>query len=112
MRKKVAYKEYKTALKPIRRVKTRAGTAFIFQTVIQAGLFQRSLNLRGVVNSSSRVFVSITEIGLIGGTLKPFQGSATMTVHNVVPQDDGIVLVRGNTGWNSPLNVRLSVVVF
>lgn len=100
-------------LKPTRRLRTKAGTAFIFSlNNVGPNLFQSRLNLAGFVNSSSRVLVSITEIGIFGGQVKPFQGAATMTIHNVVPHDDGIVIVRGNTGWGSPLNIRLSVVVF
>ncbi len=100
-------------LKPTRRLRTKAGTAFIFNiSNVGPFLFQRRLNLTGFVNSSSRVLVSISEIGIFSGQVKPFQGDATMTIHNVVPNDDGIVIVRGNTGWGSPLNMRLSVVVF
>src|SRR6187200_2304966 len=48
--------------------------------------FEKRLDLRGVVNSRSRVFVSISEIGVFGGQWKPFQGAASCEVHNVVPQ--------------------------
>jgi hypothetical protein len=43
--------------------------------------------------------------------LKPFQGSASMEVNNVVPEDSGI-RVRGSIGWNSDIEVRLSFIVF
>ncbi|MED3928599.1 hypothetical protein P4594_26500 [Priestia megaterium] len=89
---------------------SRQGRAFIFDTIAHGG-FERRLNLSGIVNSSSKVFVSISEIGIINGQVKPFMGSASMEVHNVVPQDDGIVIVRGNVDWNNDLNVRLSVLV-
>lgn len=109
--RKVNY--FNKILKPTRRVKTKAGTSFIFNiSNVGPFLFERRLNLAGVVTSSSRVFVSISEIGIFGGQVRPFQGAATMTVHNVVPSDDGIVMVRGNTGFGSPLNIRLSVAVF
>lgn len=73
--------------------------------------FEKRLDLHGVVNSRSRVFVSISEIGVFNGQWKPFQGSASMEVHNVVPHDDGIVIVRGFIGWDRDINVRLSVLV-
>ena len=73
--------------------------------------FEKRLDLTGVVNSRSRVFVSISEVGVFGGQWKPFMGSASMEVHNVVPHDDGIVIVRGFIGWDSDINVRLSVLV-
>lgn len=73
--------------------------------------FERRLDLTGFVNSRSQVFVSISEIGLFDGEWKPFMGSASMEVHNVVPHDDGIVIVRGNIGFDHDVNVRLSVLV-
>jgi hypothetical protein len=73
--------------------------------------FDRRLDLTGVGNSRSRVFVSISEIGLFGGQWKPFMGLASCEVHNVVPHDDGIVTVRGQIGWERDINVRLSVLV-
>jgi hypothetical protein len=73
--------------------------------------FERRLNMAGRVNSSSKVFISICELGVFGGQVKPFQGLASMEVHNVVPHDDGIVIVRGFIGWDSDINVRLSVFV-
>jgi hypothetical protein len=60
--------------------------------------------------SDSVVMVSITEIGLIGGVLKPFQGAASMSVDNIVP-DQGVVRVRGSIGWGSDLNARLSFLI-
>jgi hypothetical protein len=38
-------------------------------------------------------------------------GSGKLEVHNVVPHDDGIVIVRGAIGWDTDINVRLSVLV-
>jgi hypothetical protein len=73
--------------------------------------FEKRLDLAGVVNSRSRVFVSISEVGVFGGQWKPFQGAASCEVHNVVPHDDGIVIVRGFIGWDRDINVRLSVLV-
>lgn len=83
---------------------------FVFQFADHHG-FEKRLDLRGIVNSSSRVFVSITEIGVIGGSWRPKMGAASMEVHNVVPHDDGIVTVRGFIGWERDINVRLSVLV-
>jgi hypothetical protein len=73
--------------------------------------FEKRLDLAGVVNSRSRVFVSISEVGVFGGQWKPFQGAASCEVHNVVPHDDGIVIVRGFIGFDRDINVRLSVMV-
>jgi hypothetical protein len=73
--------------------------------------FEKRLDLSGVVNSRSRVFVSISEIGVFGGQWKPFMGLASCQVHNVVPHDDGIVIVRGHIGWDRDINVRISVLV-
>lgn len=90
----------------------RAGQAFSFSNLRGKKFFEQRLNLRGVVNSSSKVFASITEVGIIGGQVKPFQGAASMEIKNVVPHDDGIVIVRGIIHWDSDLNYRISVVVF
>lgn len=73
--------------------------------------FERRLNMAPHVNAASKVFVSITEVGAFGGQVKPFQGAASMEVHNVVPLDNGIVSVRGYIGWERNLNARLSVFV-
>ena len=83
---------------------------FVFQFADHQG-FEKRLDLTGIVTSSSRVFVSISEIGVIGGSWTPFMGAASMQVHNVVPHDNGIVIVRGYIGWDSNINVRLSVLV-
>ncbi|ARW08219.1 hypothetical protein S101359_03240 [Bacillus atrophaeus] len=69
--------------------------------------FEKRLLMRGCgVNSNSGVFVSITEVD---GNNKPFQGAASMEVFNVVPHDDGTVIVRGRIWWDSDIRVRLSV---
>jgi hypothetical protein len=72
---------------------------------------ERRLNCAPHVNRNSKVFVSICELGVFEGVLKPFQGSASMEIHNVVPHDDGIVIVRGFIGWDTDVNARLSVFV-
>jgi hypothetical protein len=73
--------------------------------------FEKHLDLTGVVNSRSRVFVSISEAGVFDGQWKPFMGAASCEIHNVVPHDNGIVIVRGFIGWDHDINVRLSVLV-
>ncbi|MFJ1450540.1 hypothetical protein [Bacillus halotolerans] len=100
------------SLQPVARSvgEFRQGRAFTFNLTGRRN-FEVRLDLSGIVNSSSKVFVSISEIGIIGGQLKPFMGSASMAVQNVVPQDDGIVIVRGHIDWDSNLNFRLSVLV-
>jgi hypothetical protein len=71
------------------------------------GGFQQQLNF-GQVTPQSAVFVSISEIGVINGQLVPFQGAATLSVDNVVPGPQNVI-VRGNIGWDSDINVRLFV---
>ncbi|MGJ7906817.1 hypothetical protein ACOQFL_10075 [Actinopolyspora sp. H202] len=61
------------------------------------------------VNSNSQVFVTICELGFFGGALKPFMGAASMEVHNVVPHDDGSLIVRGFIGWDQELLARLNI---
>ena len=46
--------------------------------------FEKRLDLTGFVNSRSRVFVSISEIGVFGGQWKPFTGLASMEVHTAL----------------------------
>lgn len=58
-------------LKPVGRAFTRQGRAFFF-TFTDNQTFTVRLDLRGVVNSRSAVFVSISEIGIFNGQLKPF----------------------------------------
>jgi hypothetical protein len=64
----------------------------------------------GVVNSQSHVLVSICEIITpepSPGIGTPFKGHAVLTVHNVVPFDGGNVEITIDTGWNSPIGVRV-----
>lgn len=90
----------------------RGGRAFTSDIRDRQGFEWRITGFDGIVNSSSKVFVSISEIGISGGQVKPFMGAASMQVHNVVPQDDSSVIVRGHIGWESDLQARLSFVVF
>jgi len=89
---------------------SRQGRTFYFD-LKRSGKFDALLSLPGVVNSWSKVFVSICEISIVGGQVKPILGDATMHVYNVVPQDDGTIQVRGFVDFGEPLNVRLSVLV-
>jgi hypothetical protein len=71
--------------------------------------FDTRWNIPGCTPSSV-VMVSICEVGLIGGQVRPFQGAASMEVHNVVPGNNE-VRVRGFIGWETDLNVRLHFLV-
>lgn len=88
----------------------RGGQAFTFTLTDNGGGYEKLLNVPGVT-PSSKVFVSITELRLVNGRFEPFQGAASMQVHNVVPLK-GQVSVRGHIGWESTLTFRLSVLVF
>jgi len=108
-------KSVEPPLKPMARTEEeprefRIADVSSFQFADHQG-FERWLDLSGIVNSRSKVFVSISEIGLFFGEWKPFMGAASCDIHNVVPQDDGIVIVRGVIGWDQDINVRLSVLV-
>ncbi|WP_141533751.1 MULTISPECIES: hypothetical protein [Bacillus cereus group] len=89
----------------------RQGQAVSFSGLRGHGVFQQTLNLQGIVNSNSKVFVSITELGVFGDVLKPFPGGANMSIYNVVPQD-GKVTVRGHIDSVNDVYYRLSVVAF
>ncbi|BAU85330.1 hypothetical protein SLA_4442 [Streptomyces laurentii] len=71
------------------------------------GLFERKLFASGV-NAFSKVFASMTEFAPEDHN-KPFLGGAVMTVHNVVPQDGGIVTIRADVGVPNTLNVKVSL---
>ncbi|MEH7457141.1 hypothetical protein V7183_07825 [Bacillus sp. JJ1127] len=91
----------------------RQGSAFFYGPYRGHGLIDRWLKLPGTTRFSA-VFASITELGDIDGThvLKPFQGSASMEILNVVPQDDGTIRVRVNILWDNDLWYRISAVRF
>jgi hypothetical protein len=71
------------------------------------GGFQQQVPF-GQVTPQSAVFVSISEIGEINGQLTPFQGAASLSIDDVVA-GPGNVIVRGNIGWDSDIQVRLSL---
>jgi hypothetical protein len=71
------------------------------------GAFQQELSF-GPVTPQSAVFVSISEIGDINGQVVPFQGAASLSIDNVVPGPQNVI-VRGSIGWDSDIDVRLFV---
>lgn len=71
------------------------------------GVFTLSFSVPRVTPSSV-VMVSMCELGGQPGT--PFIGDATMTVHNVAP-DNNQVHVRGEVNWDSTLSVRIYFLV-
>ncbi|MFE6100802.1 hypothetical protein ACFVQ4_12650 [Streptomyces laurentii] len=73
----------------------------------RGGLFEQKLNAAGV-DAFSRVFVSMTEFNPNDNN-KPFLGGAVMTVHNVVPQDGGVVTIRANAGVPNTVNIKISL---
>ncbi|MEU3960788.1 hypothetical protein AB0F42_13330 [Streptomyces buecherae] len=70
------------------------------------GIFNRDLGAPNV-NASSRVFVSVAEINPADN--KPFLGGGRITVHNVVPHDDGSVTIRVEVDAPRELPVRASL---
>jgi hypothetical protein len=79
------------------------------------GQFQTTTNFgTSVVDRHAVVMVSVTELQQPSGEPLdyPFLGAAVMTIHNVVPQDDGKVIVVVDTGWTDyPINIRLNFVI-
>jgi hypothetical protein len=79
-----------------------------------SGQFIGTVNFgTAVINRHAIVMASVTEISQPSGEPLdfPFIGAAVMTVHNIAPQDNGTVQLVIDTGWGSPLNIRLSFVV-
>jgi hypothetical protein len=68
----------------------------------------------GVVNRHSVVLANICEVSQPEGQALDFPvlGDATMTIHNIVPHDDGTVLVRLEVNWPSPVDVRVQFAIF
>jgi hypothetical protein len=77
-----------------------------------AGDFQLSFFFGGpvTVKADSQVLVSITEVSQGEGSA-PFLGEATMSIANVVPQDDGTVWVRGHVEHPEQLLCMLNFVI-
>ena len=59
-------------------------------------------------NHFNIAFASICEVD---GNGVPVLGSAICRIDNVVPQDSGKLLVRGDVNWNTDIRVRVSVFV-
>ena len=79
-----------------------------------SGQFLATINFgTAVINRHSTVMASITEISQPSGEPLdfPFIGAAVMTVHNIAPQDNGTVQMIIDTGFNSPVNIRITFVV-
>jgi hypothetical protein len=72
--------------------------------------FDSHWNIDGLTKTS-KVAVSICEVGNFSGEVKPFQGAASMEIHNVVPEAN-LLRVRGFIGWERDLDVRLHIIVF
>lgn len=69
----------------------------------------------GVINRHSHVLANICEVSRPEGQPEldfPFIGNATMTIHNIVPHDDGTLLIRLEIDWPYPLDVRIQFFVF
>jgi hypothetical protein len=68
----------------------------------------------GVINRHSFVLANICEISAPQGEPLdfPFMGAATMGVHNIVPLDDGNLIIRLEADWDSVLNARVQIFVF
>jgi hypothetical protein len=68
----------------------------------------------GVINKDSLVFISATEIQQPPNQTEnfPFVGAAVMTVHNIVPFNNGTVDVVFDTGDNaSAIGLRFNIAV-
>jgi hypothetical protein len=79
-----------------------------------SGLFDVELPFsREEVNRHSVVLANICEVMQPQGQPLdfPFQGDATMQIHNIVPLDDGRVLMRIQIDFDRRLNYRLGVVI-
>jgi hypothetical protein len=63
--------------------------------------------ITSAITNNSSVFAAISEYGS-GGPTNRFLGAAHMTVHNIIPQN-GYVDVLVDTGWSSPINLRLDI---
>ena len=64
------------------------------------------------VNRTKGVLATISEVavGPSGQFDLPFRGSATMSVLNISPQDNGSVLLWIQVNWNADLNLRLQLI--
>jgi hypothetical protein len=76
------------------------------QVFVMHGEFRREIPVPH--NRHNVVFASICEVD---GNDVPFLGLAICRIDNVVPQDNGRVLVRGDVKWDRDIRVRISVFV-
>jgi hypothetical protein len=75
-----------------------------------SGIFDTSVNFpAGVIDRHAHVLASICELSRPQGEPLdfPFKGLAVLTLHNVVPFDDGHVELTIDSGWKSPINIRV-----
>ncbi len=83
--------------------------------IVGNGVFDGNFTFpAGVINRHSHVLANICEVSAPQGEPLdfPFQGDATMEIHNIVPKDDGTVSIRFEIDWDSPLNARVQFFVF
>jgi hypothetical protein len=79
-----------------------------------SGIFDHNVNFpAGVINRHAHVMASLCELSQPQGEPMdfPFKGLAVLTLHNVVPFDDGHVELTIDSGWKSPINIRVYFVV-
>ena len=74
-----------------------------------AGIFDVKVSFPPkIVDRHAIVLVSVCELVQPASTNDhPFKGLAVLTVHNVVPNDGGVVELTIYTGWDSPISVRV-----
>lgn len=61
------------------------------------------------IHANSRVFASISEYNT-DPNLNRFSGNAYLFIYSVSPYNGGVV-VKLNVGWNTPLNICVSLLV-
>lgn len=79
-----------------------------------SGIFDHNFTFpAGVINRHAHVLASLCELSQPQGEPMdfPFKGLAVLTLHNVVPFDDGHVELTIDSGWKSPINIRVYFVV-
>jgi hypothetical protein len=79
-----------------------------------SGIFDQNINFpAGIIDRHAKVMASLCELSQPQGQPFdfPFKGAAVLTLHNVVPFDDGHVELTIDSGWDSPINIRVHLVV-
>jgi len=70
------------------------------------------INCGSIVNRHSAVFASICEVHFTGEPeLIPWFGDAIITIENVVPRNDGHVVIRLQSNWGTALPMRIQLLV-